>query len=698
MRLRWVAVLVVLGACRPSGVSDVLVGEVPDFGEVPLGARRVVQLEVQNTGKHPASLALTATSLGTQTGELRVVENGVETLRTLRAEVKGAVIDVVTEYRFATTSFISDGTPEIASASLVVRNVGTEGSLLTLGTPRIEGSTDLCAGAFISDSCQEWAPAPLLATGEMRVLPLQLRLTRAGPQTWTVVLPSTDPMRPEVRITVSAEPTSLETCDFELLETMQVGREPVRFTMLHGGSAPCLVREVDFQFGGVFVLEEGPALPLLLPPGQGFDLRVSAVPGAPADARDELIIRSAGGERFKVRFVRNMADCLEVTPPALDLGTAGVGCWTSGSAVVRNSCPYPVPISSGFVVGPAGEPPGGPNCPGPAPCPEFTLNGGISTRLLPPDAGETLFVRYRPINSGADTGAVRLDVASASVVLSLTGRGGSNTQQTETFRVGERPTLDWLTMVDVSPSFVARRAEVRNNLNALLTRFGGGCYDLRWAVAPADGDPDAGVRFSLNDAGEPWTSALQPDFVERALSAFDALPVGSETEACVGPAADLITDAGVRPDAGLVGLCVTDALEQSVNPTAALARFRAQADGGFPSWNVVAPFVPNACSVESLDDGTHEALAYGSLGTREELCTPQWHQAFAPLGGGSSPRGPYFLSWRPAQGIELLLDGVAVDPSRYTYDATNNHFTFALGAEPTGGQTITVSYVAQCIP
>lgn len=723
MRLRWVGMVMVLAACRPDGAADVRIGEVPDFGDVPLGTRRVVQLALENAGASAASLELSATEpffieastrtlasrttatlgvglnatrLGPQTGELRIVENGVETVRSLRAEVIGAAIEVVTEYRFPSAYWVSDGLPEIASGSLIIRNVGTAGSLLTLGMPRVEGSADLCAGVFNAGSCQAWAPEPLLATAGMRVLPLQFRPTRAGPQAWTVVLPSSDALRPEIRIEVSAAPTTLETCDLEAAAPLRVGVQPVVIGLSRRGSKPCLVRSIRFQFGGAFELLEGPALPLEVPPDGTFQLRVAALPATPPEASDQLVIDSAGEAPFKVRLVRSLAECLEFTPPTVDFGTVNVGCAKAVEVSVRNVCSLAVPALTAAIQSP-GEQPGRPGCPGPQYCREFTSIGASSSAGLAPDAGTSFRVQYRPINIGTDTADFLLRVGSEEVPAAMTGRGDTNVAQTDSFQVSERFKLDVVAMVDMSPSFAPRRADVRSNFAQVLARAAGECRDLRWGFASADGDPDAGVRLSLNDAGQSWTSSRDADFIGRALSAFDALPEGSEVEACIGPAADLITDAGVRSGANLMGLCVTDAREQTPAPLTALTRFRAQTDAGYPSWNVIASFIA-ACSTEAIDDGVHEQLVRASLGSREEVCI-DWYGGFFPYTGScDGPRGPYFLNNRPSGSLEVQVDGATIDPANWSFDSANTSFTFSPAFEPQPGQRITARYVSMCTP
>lgn len=287
-----------------------------------------------------------------------------------------------------------------------------------------------------------------------------------------------------------------------------------------------------------------------------------------------------------------------------------------------------------------------------------------------------------------------------SYVVALAGQGDFGGPTTDTFRSDARAIVDWLLMVDTSPSFSARRADVRDNVERLLRRPSVECADLRVAFAPADGAADAGVRFSTNDAGSSWTSSLGDDFVNRALGAFDALPAGSETEACIAPAAQLMSGEPVRDGGHLFGLCITDALEQSPDPMAALTAFRGSRTTGQHSWGVVSGLTSSTCSIENADDGVHAALVQASNGVRGDICVADWASAVSPASSPCTQRLTFFLNDRPRSANELVvrIDGQAPPASAWSYDASNNAVVFVAGHEPQPGATLTVDYTPACLP
>lgn len=250
-----------------------------------------------------------------------------------------------------------------------------------------------------------------------------------------------------------------------------------------------------------------------------------------------------------------------------------------------------------------------------------------------------------------------------------------------------------LVMVDPSPSFVPQRAVVRDNLRPLLWLLNYGCTDARVGIAPADG-ADAGVQPVPNDAGVRWTSSGTPDFEDLVLSALDALPVGSEVEACVGPAAELMADAGVRAGSRFAGVCITDALEQSPHPLASLQRIQSVNT----SWSVVASFGA-ACSAESLDDGVHQSLIDASNGLRGDICDPSWSGIFS-FGTTCNPRrGVYYLTNRPTGPVEVRVDGGLIPGADWALDVAANSVGFHPGRAPAPGTPIEISYVSlSCQP
>jgi hypothetical protein len=347
----------------------------------------------------------------------------------------------------------------------------------------------------------------------------------------------------------------------------------------------------------------------------------------------------------------------------------------------------------------AGETPGGPHCPGSAPCPEFFIASGLpnGTTILGSSTSPAIITaEYRPINYGPDTGALNVTLADGGVyTLTLQGRGDAPNRNTDTFRQDTRNISDVLVMIDTSPSFLSKRESVRENLMVLLRAMSSPCIDGRLAFAPADGALDAGVRFQPNDAGSSWSHSLEPNFIERALSSFDSLPVGSELESCIGPAADLIDDAGVRDGGYLAGVCVTDALESSSNPSAALQRFMRH--GRHPSWSSVAAFANGTCGAEAIDDGVHQGLATAGFGATGDICLQHWGESVFATGSICSFRSSFYLTSRPDGPIEVRIDGMVSPLGNWTYDVAGNAVTFAPAFVPPSGSTITATYDTACL-
>jgi hypothetical protein len=399
--------------------------------------------------------------------------------------------------------------------------------------------------------------------------------------------------------------------------------------------------------------------------------------------------------------------CLVASPSALDLGTVKQGCHgPSRTIALYDTCAQPLTLEAVRLAAAAGQPPGGPECPGTAPCPEFFVVSGVpaGTTLQPGPTPVVVSVRYAPLDLGPDTGALVVEVRDGgSLVVALQARGDLGGEQVDTFHNDTLAVVDLLVMVDASPSFVSKRAEVRAKLATWLSSRAFSCLDARLAFAPADGAADAGVAFALNDAGVAWTSSLVPDFVTRALSAFDALPVGSETEACIGPAATLMQnvaprDAGVF-STGFSGVCVTDALEQSAAPMAALSQLQARlSSSALTTWSAVTGLASSSCPIEAVDDGVHATLVQASNGARDDVCAPSW-SALEPIGIPTcGVRSSFFLTARPAGSLEVRVDGVLVPLTDWTWDAASNAVVFAPGHVPGPGSTIEARYSPACVP
>lgn len=726
--LGWAAVMLLM-ACGPSRLEH---ESTMEFGDVAVGESRAVALVLNNRG--PQALALTfevlsgdfgvdeasrtlaadststlmvrftPTELGAHEGLLMIRSPLGAAVVALSGRAQGPRLSIASPVILPPFALIPGAAP--SRLNVVLRNTGTAGSLLRLQAPRVEGA-ELCVGTFAGSSCQPWTPPETLDTETLLEVPFSLLATTAGERRWTVLFPSNDPLRPEVTIEVLSLVESFEACVFSAPAEVVLVTSPAVLRLTHTGPGTCLVREVTISStpAGFLAFDQAEALPMRLESGQTLTRSIVLRPSAPRQLSGMVQIGAVGTPTLQVpvRYQPPNSQCLVIAPDPFDFGVVPRNCNSANRHFqLYNVCGLPLVIASAQLAFAAGEGPGGPNCPGTAPCPEFLMVTGLlpGTVIQPGATPATMSIKYRPINFGADTGALLVTTHEGEeVVVSLQGRGDSSAAQVDTFWQPPLTVVDVLVMVDASPSFVSKRARVRSNLVPLLNRHAGGCFDARWGIAAADGAPDAGVRLIANDAGLEWSSTADPLFIERVLSAFDALPVGSELEACVGPASDLAQDVGIR-DGGFFGaICVTDALEQSAAPLAALQTLRGQRSAGSFSWSAITGVSSSSCGVEASDDGVHESLVAASNGAREDICTPTWGQNFVSGTVGCSARTVFYLGRVPEGPLEVRIEGQLVPDTDWTLNGAGNSISFTAGRGPGPGQTLQVSYdAAVCLP
>lgn len=433
-------------------------------------------------------------------------------------------------------------------------------------------------------------------------------------------------------------------------------------------------------------------VPSPLASGEALSLPIAFLPTRAGDARWTVTLPTndvvAPERRLEVLAATEAreASCLVISPGSLDFGTVAQSCTSAVRHFqIYNSCSRPLALAAPELRGST----------------DFVLANGwqAGTQLDPGATPVTAQVLYRPSDTGSDTaGLIVSEVGGPEFIAALQGRGDARSQHVDRFDDAAMGVADVLIMVDASPSFAGRRAGVRGNLERVVRNFQyrRGCDDVRVAIAPADGDPAAVVKLQANDAGQAWSSNADPAFVEQVLSAYDALPPGSETEACIGPAANLITDAGLR--GRFAGLCITDALEQTPSPAAALQRIRDLTDGGTErlSWSVVAG-TDATCGVESIDDGVHASLLTPGSSV-VDVCNADWANHFLVGGCLFGPRDEFFLSSLPEGAIEVRLDGVLLSSSQWSYDPANNSVRILVPRVPERARSIEVSYRAACFP
>jgi hypothetical protein len=429
--------------------------------------------------------------------------------------------------------------------------------------------------------------------------------------------------------------------------------------------------------------------------------------------------------------------CLAISPSELDFGTVQKDCNSPNrSFQIYNTCSTAVTINSTAMLAAAGEAPGGPNCPGMAPCPEFfvttniaplpqTINPGGSTPV-------TFQLKYRPINYGPDTGAfaVRATQGGQNVdyIVTLRGQGDTMGLNTDTFRQDSKPKADILLVIDDSCSMSDKQTALAQNFNSFIKYAQSSQVDFQMGITTTDFSATVKGRLKTAPAGMKILKPTTPNLEQQFSAIVNVGISGSGTESCMDPAtaaltAPLITDPAanlglLRQDAVLAVVCVTDAQDQAVQPPSfylnQLMNIKGAQRPGLFTYNVVGPFLAappsGTCSYDgSPDDGKHSFMVNSTNGVKEEICTPDWAKALENIGKNAFGfRTNFYLTARPdlasMRGIEVSIDGVPLPPTDsrgakvWEYDATNNSINFEPLYVPEPGKTLTVTYQVACIP
>lgn len=679
-----------------------------EFGEAAIHEERTAKFVVRNVSKVDDLVELSATaSFRTEPtkfelkagAETEVVvffrptelgpRDGVLTVRSIHSSARGVTLvgrgvgpalETAPSVVLPTIALVFGQSAGESRGVLLVRNVGTLSSLLNLELPESSGP-ELCVGDFIGNECAQWIPNSI-AAGEFVEVPLTLRVVDDVERSWLVTLRSNDVRSPTRTVQVFANVESVAPCQFEAVPELTLSQSAGFVFITHTGSQRCRVESMELEATPRDSLEflSSVSLPRLLEPGESISqaLRIKRLASFVAG---KLTVRAAGTPALEIplRPADGANPCVVVTPSALRFGALRQTCASPLSFVaVYNVCPSPIQLAQIHIAGND----------------FFVFSAELGRDIVRGGPPALIGVKFLPSEVGVRTGALVLSTMPYTQrVIALQGIGDGPAFNTDTFRQDERPRADLAVIVDTSPSFAAQRSAVRTQVEALLTSSRSTCADVNFGFAPAEGTGP--VAFSANDAGNTWTSNQEFDFVNRALSAFDALPASTETEHCIGVAERLASSA--RPNVLFSGLCITDALEQTPDAGGALAGLRAQV--AQLSWNVVTGLPASSCAVEANDDDqVHRSLAASGFGLIADVCRPDWVRDFVPNGTHHcGVRTNFFLTSRALPPIEVRIDGQII-ATGWTYEPANNAIQFDPASAPQPGKTLEISYATSCTP
>jgi hypothetical protein len=421
---------------------------------------------------------------------------------------------------------------------------------------------------------------------------------------------------------------------------------------------------------------------------------------------------------------------------------------------VYNTCQSSVTVVSYNMQSAAGEPAGGPDCPGAVACPEFLLDGTPSfsngSVIAAGNATPATFtLKYHPINLGADTGAFLLKVQqngqTVDYVVTLRGTGDTMGLNTDVFHQDSKPKADILLVVDNSCSMTDKQAALATNCASFIQYATQAGVDFHIGLVDTDFDclgTPAPYHGKLHGQGvgqggasctadntpkvlTPSTPMLQQAFATKVNVGTCACG----NEAAADPAvtaltAPLITgeNAGfLRVDAVLAVVVVSDAGDQSPNPATyyenQLRNIKGAQHANQFSYNDIGPFDPSTmnanCQFDDFTDVTkNNYLVQAFNGVKEEICNTNWSASLQNLGKTAfGYRTNFFLNAVPdLTGGKMITvtidkgDGEGPQPlpqtgmngTIWTYDAASNAVIFQPLYVPEPGDVLTVTYYVAC--
>jgi hypothetical protein len=396
--------------------------------------------------------------------------------------------------------------------------------------------------------------------------------------------------------------------------------------------------------------------------------------------------------------------CLQITPNKYDFGNVKLACSAPATFTVFNTCSFRVGLTD--ISLPAGS--------------EFSLSN-VPTGGIAAGGTVTFDAQYLPSDLGADAAIISVVSNENSVAhtyqVGLAGIGDNAGRGSDEFvQQAAANKSDILLVIDDSGSMYEEQTSLAANFASFIAQAQFTSSDFHIAVTTTSADQAPAGAF-VSGPTHPDT-VLTPQSANLASQFSEKVNVGtngSAVETCLEASHLALTqpllgsvNAGfLRADASLAVVCISDALEQSLQPVKFYTDELINLKGAnLLSYNVIGPFQGDTatCVTEGYpDDGRLLETVTNTGGVKEDICTTDWAASLAAIGKAAAGfRTQFTLTSEALAPISVTFDGVAVPEfdangnTNWVIDNTAKTITFTQTSAPTAGQTLRVDYNVAC--
>ena len=712
----------VLGAASDSVVR--LDPPLLDFGGLPIGEPRTLQLRVENLGDAALTVTEVGTSgdLGLQATASRALPAAVEGRSSLGVNVE-LTASAAGEIEGEVVVHTSD--PLVPRARVPVRGRGegprfsVQPAALSFGVVRRTGEHTrpvLLANAGSSSVrilALEVTGAPELGLAPGPTLPVRLgpgeslvvsaTFTPGGEGEYhgALTVHTDDPGGQQVVVPLSGGLAD-RYCDLEsapsrksfgLVPPGHLRAQAVRLTNRGEDECALLSAELRAPVDPAFRVLPA-AWPTSLRPGESTLLELEYAPQTRSESKGNLVI-TTGDPVFPERHVVLSGSSLGYThvfvrPEILDFGVRRPGCGSPTQTLTFFNAGTQAVTLNQVDLAPVGG--------------AFSFSTAVRAPHMVPAGGVARFdVRFDVPSVGREAGEVELTVGGLphALVVPLRGEGDLTPRAADTFVQRVNDKVDVLFVIDDSCSMLDEQMSLAANITQFIRQATLRSSDFHLGITTTTVFPTPGLLVGpvLNRG----TPSLEQQFRAQAAVGTSGSGIEQGLEAMAG--AFRAADRGVRPNAELfrsdaATLVVIISDEDDQSPAPPLTYF-----GLLQSRPAVAVqlalITGQAAGCRSAGGSATPAPRYEEIraltsGISESICG-DWAGTLTRIGAAAFGLRAHFTLSQPADlndPIEVLVNGAAQPRSAWSYDPATGAVLFA--TPPPNGATIEIRYTPRC--